>query len=492
MKIVICSTILNSIAAVQQLPYYARETSLKIDVLSGNVPASHGLEYDPGVPPKTAHGDSPLVNVGINLFKLKEIDIATSVMSLNAWVRISWNDPRLAWNTTDPKYLDVKETTYKASTNPEVTQVWVPDLELYNQAESLSQFSDKDAIVYPDGSVFWSRIGNLEALCAFSGLKKHPYDHTECTIDLAGWIRSGLFANYTLMDPPISYGGTGTSQTTYQEYGVLKEGRAYHKDFYYPCCPDEPWPTLSFTFVFDRKTAGYYNRSLVSVMIIFAFLASSVFFFDVRCGERLGFGITVLLAMVATEIIASDILPTCPELLWIEAINYGSTLTAILCLVESCVVTYIYFKQRKEDISEYLSESNDRTENNSDTELRKVHDCKSIDGSSDKNRDAQMISNNESDASKFKITLNDYDDDSREESDQINNNKKDEVGQRLQKSISKKCTTERSLDANAFKLVKNIDNISFKAFIVIYPLFLIFMYSSLPFQIWNDDYALKT
>lgn len=85
------------------------------------------------------------------------------------------------------------------------------------------------------------RSSGLKSLCAFSGLKKHPFDRNECTVALGGWARSGYFANYEFMDPPMTYSGTKTAAATYQEYALSEEdGRANIEVFYYPCCPGEP------------------------------------------------------------------------------------------------------------------------------------------------------------------------------------------------------------------------------------------------------------
>lgn len=405
------------------------------------------------------------------------------------------------------QYFNVSQTTFKASTDPEITQIWVPDLELYNQAEALSNLADKDVIVYPDGSVFWSRIGNLGALCAFSGIIKHPFDVIECTMDFSGWARSGKFADYRLMDPPVMYQETGTGKSTYQEYAILKgKERATRNNFFYPCCPDEAWPTLSFTFVFERTTTAYYQRSLVVIMVGFTFLSAAVFFFDIRCGERLGYGITVLLAMIATEIIASEMLPTCPEFIWIEVMCTGSNLFAMASLVESCVVTHIYYKQRPEEISEYVVKKIDNKSIDDDyqEEEEDFQECILLEDSSRKGEVVESFKHSSS-AAKLSDYLNDSitpNDDStnrstlrRRSSTSVIAQKFKELTRRAKKKENvaeerhKRWREERGLDMESFKLVQRIDSISFKVFIATYPLFLIVMYSSIP--LWRDDYAVN-
>lgn len=70
-----------------------------------------------------------------------------------------------------------------------------------------------------------------------------------------------------------------------------------------------------------------------------------MFWFDVRTGERLSFGVTILLAMVAVDIISSELLPICPEYLFIEVLVAVSLLFAFLALCETCLVVYWYYKR---------------------------------------------------------------------------------------------------------------------------------------------------
>mmetsp|Transcript_17441 Transcript_17441/g.25761 ORF Transcript_17441/g.25761 Transcript_17441/m.25761 type:complete len:516 (+) Transcript_17441:44-1591(+) len=500
---VIGSFSIQDCSSEETVPYWKREAKLHGDILSGTMADMEDIyEYNPRVPPKVSEYENPVVNVGINVFKIKEINIATSIMSLNAWLRISWNDPRLAWNSSDPRYFNVNQTVFKASTDPEITQVWVPDLELYNQDESLSSMADKDALVYPDGSVFWSRIGNIGALCAFSGIQRHPFDVIECTMDFSGWTRSAHFADYRLMDPPVSYQETGTGKSTYQEYAVLKgKERASISHFAYPCCPGEDWPTLSFTFVFERKTTNYYQRSLVLVMISFTFLAAAVFFLDVRCGERLGYGITVLLAMIATEIVASELLPTCPEFIWIEVMSFGSSLFATLCLIETCIVTHIYYKQRPEDISEHISKSD------KDDGAEDFKDCVSDEGSlvelidnssrldvfppGDNTSFFDCVDNSKARErhSPTRSTLRQRASVKLAKKLQSITTRREKKEQDIAENRAKRWREERGLNIESFRLVQKIDRISWRVFIATYPLFLIVMYSTLP--LWSDKYAVN-
>jgi hypothetical protein len=54
-------------------------------------------DYDPAVP-----GAYPTrVSLGLNIFKVTQLDLSTHHFELSAWIRASWTDPRLDW-TSNP------------------------------------------------------------------------------------------------------------------------------------------------------------------------------------------------------------------------------------------------------------------------------------------------------------------------------------------------------------------------------------------------------
>lgn len=159
-----------------------------------------------------------------------------------------------------------------------------------------------------------------------------PFDKTSCEIEFGGWSRSGWDVYYIESNPPISFASESTALTTFQEYS-LDEGSSTATTviYTYPCCPNEPWPVLQYNIGFERAT-NYYVMKIIVPNILFTFLSFAPFWIDVRSGERLSFGITILLAMVAVDIIAADLLPICPEYLFIEVrFRFDSIRFAWLC-----------------------------------------------------------------------------------------------------------------------------------------------------------------
>ncbi|GMH99376.1 hypothetical protein TrST_g8944 [Triparma strigata] len=319
-------------------PYFCTEREVQNEAL-GN-----GL-YNKLIPPVEKFRVPVDVTMGLNVYKLVNLDIQAAQIDLSVWIRLSWTDKRLAWNTST---YNVTQTTYYASNSNEESDIWVPDLEMYNQERSVYECADKQAMVYPSGFVFWSRPCIVSALCSFDELSKMPFDKTSCEMEFGGWSRSGWDVYYIESNPPISFASESTALTTFQEYS-LDEGSSTATTviYTYPCCPNEPWPVLQYNIGFERAT-NYYVMKIIVPNILFTFLSFAPFWIDVRSGERLSFGVTILLAMVAVDIIAAELLPICPEYLFIEALVGGSILFAFLSLVESCFVVYWYFKNEHE------------------------------------------------------------------------------------------------------------------------------------------------
>jgi hypothetical protein len=326
------------------------------------------------------------------------------------------------------------------------------------------------------------------------------------------------------MDPPLMWGGTGTAATTYQEYRLVQdEARASINIYYYPCCPDEAWPTLTYTFVFERITTMLlYLQKLAIPVILMTLMASAVFWFDVRCGERLGYGITILLAIMAVEIIAGETLPACSEWLWIEALSTGSFIFSTACLTESCFVTHIYYKQQKEDLMEWMqvgaSKKNEDKKNEDDyledpsqkqfdEEDRNSFQSCDLGGQFKKKNPRPLLTRELA----FPLEITDGFHSERkpeckpssEEGAQksslakrfqgsvtIRKNKRNETKkQQMDMDNLDHWAAERNLDPKFFDQVQKLDQFSFRVFAISYFLFVAMMFASLP--LWKDDYQVN-
>lgn len=106
-----------------------------------------------------------------------------------------------------------------------------------------------------------------------------------------------LFAIFLLLDHFTIQNG---------EWNILNM-TVMQEDIKFPCCP-EPYSTMSKEFVLKRR-ALYYFLYILLPLISLAFLFMMVFFIPHDSGERMGFGVTILLSITVYLLVISEALP---------------------------------------------------------------------------------------------------------------------------------------------------------------------------------------
>ena len=262
-------------------------------------------DYDVVVPPSSAErisqyaahaGMGTDVALQIRFFKIESVEQAAQRMRLKVWLRMQWVDERLQW---DPLVWNVSKTFFQVKTVMDevgVNEIWTPDLVPYNSGEFIGSSLDLAlATVTHDGVVFYSRPGALDVLCKFSGLVAFPFDTLRCSIEIGGWALSGIWQGVELMGTGWSYSAQEvTSGTSYQEYSIARV-EVHKTDFFYDSSPSEPWPNVRFDLRLHRATLSYKLMVILPTMIL-STSAMAVCFMSPEVGERLSFGITLILA----------------------------------------------------------------------------------------------------------------------------------------------------------------------------------------------------
>ena len=212
------------------------------------------VNYNPQHPPPTlARGMGTNVKLGLNLNKVLEMDMSHAQLYLYAWLRMSWHDPRLAWDPAEHDGIDVVsiagQPPGKPSTHDSEWSVWTPDVELVNGEASLYDLPRKDVMVFSDGSCFWSRPGTLKTSCTMEGLQDFPFDRMMCHLKFQGWTLDDRYQNLTFYSPP--WATEKVPKVSFQQFhlrGVMTS-RVVES---YQCCPGG-WPFLDFTLQIERS-----------------------------------------------------------------------------------------------------------------------------------------------------------------------------------------------------------------------------------------------
>ena len=94
------------------------------------------------------------VSLGIDVYHVFGLDLKRATMALQQ-VRMSV-DSRLV---NPAEWAGVQSLTFVASPSLEESQIWVPEIELYQSQTSTYALSQKEVIVHANGTTYWSRPG---------------------------------------------------------------------------------------------------------------------------------------------------------------------------------------------------------------------------------------------------------------------------------------------------------------------------------------------
>lgn len=160
------------------------------------------------------------VHMTINFHRVFAVEVTKSSADLIVWVRITWNDPRLVWDPSDYHNITTVQLWVGDGTGMgETSEIWTPDLHLWNAAEPLAtSLADAHALVSSDGTVFWARPGHLRPACKFEGLQSFPFDTLSCTMEIGSWANSGLYIRPKLLEEGHTIGGSKTAGEGYAEF----------------------------------------------------------------------------------------------------------------------------------------------------------------------------------------------------------------------------------------------------------------------------------
>lgn len=298
--------------------------------------------YSPNVLPNPASagnaGVEPVkVDVRLALYQIVGIDLYGGFIKLAVWLQLEWSDPRLQW---DPKDWNNTRFMYFGNPSQGQTDIWVPDVTLWNSASPMVLTLGMQAIrAEHNGRMFWARDGYLDVACNFQGLQKFPFGEYSCDAEFGSWnfgintldLR-WLGDGWILGDTETSVKAGDTSQ--FKEYYLT---RAATRRMVYPPIPgyEEEGEQLSLIIrIFFSRGATIYAFKVLVPQIMLTTVSLASLWLSPECGERLGLAITVPLAVAVYDLLTFSSVPISNRITYIAALGLVCFLTSILVLVE--------------------------------------------------------------------------------------------------------------------------------------------------------------
>jgi len=165
------------------------------------------------------------------------------------WMHHGWKDSQLRWSD---RQFNVSTIVMAAS------DMWLPDLTVYNQVKPARVVAPHNAAVFPDGSVVYVPAKEITIGCDLDNLDS--YSGASCMMRVGSWAYSGMQLRMTDMDS-----GDSPSSFTLEDfqdasrYEILRP-RASLEVKKYACCAEE-YQHMLIKFQLrdkhpDRETTG--------------------------------------------------------------------------------------------------------------------------------------------------------------------------------------------------------------------------------------------
>ena len=302
---------------------------LRSDLLNG---------YDKFVRPVENQLQTVDVYFDLSLVAIQDFDEVQETISITGIFRLIWTDENFVWNTANANYSSIPYVFMGYN------EVWVPEFILTNPSQKLDSLGKEWQIIRYNatGQGSWYPADLIEATCSLD-LRYFPFDIQECTLEYYVW---GYAWNEVRLIPTRDYVYLGLVMGEHGTWKILSTsvknevvGISYK---------------ATFSFRLERKSQ-YVMINIVLPILFMCILNVLVFVLPAESGERVGYSITVLLAIAVFMTIVSDTLPKKSEplplisyFLLIALVN--SALTSVLTILN----LQIYHKNENQKVPRWI------------------------------------------------------------------------------------------------------------------------------------------
>ena len=250
--------------------------------------------YDKRVRPADVTTDAVDIDISFYFNGINEINEKEEKMVTTGYLHIIWTDSGLQWTPASHGYIG---KIYVPQND-----IWKPDLVLQN---GFTEFKEMGATFYyvqvvNNGDVHWMPYQVFESRCSID-TTYYPFDKQTCHIIFVVWSHDSGEVNIKKSNWGINYDENFQNNSVWEivkiDYDVSLQSRE---------------SKMTFTFDLKRKPI-YYVINIILPILFLGLLNCFVFVLPVEAGEKIGYSVTLLLALTVFLTIISSLLPTNSE-----------------------------------------------------------------------------------------------------------------------------------------------------------------------------------
>ncbi|XP_033752427.1 neuronal acetylcholine receptor subunit beta-2-like [Pecten maximus] len=293
--------------------------------------------YNKDIRPSVDHWEPTIVNASFMLLSIKEYEEKSEMLAVVGIFTFIWQDMNLMWD----------RNAYGGITSILIPQnkVWLPEVingKPYEEIEPLG-FDRLNVRVYEYGTVLWMPGDVYQTTCS-ADVTYFPFDLHQCEYIFPPWMYRTDEVYFLSTHDEIDV-------TSYTPNGLweLKSTEAF--------VDEDSFDSQLFTLriQFKRRPIFHIINILVPISVM-GILNVLVFLLPAESGERVGFSITVLLAMSVFLTIISDILPNTsqPSIPRMSYLLLADLVISSLITVCTILVLRLHHKSEDDDVPRWL------------------------------------------------------------------------------------------------------------------------------------------
>uniref|UniRef100_A0A0N4Z6Q5 Neur_chan_LBD domain-containing protein n=1 Tax=Parastrongyloides trichosuri TaxID=131310 RepID=A0A0N4Z6Q5_PARTI len=282
-------------------------------------------DYNRLIRPSPCHNSSiVMVEFGMAMILLINIDEKNQIMQTNVWLTFNWNDCQFNWNPSDYGGIE--------SLRVANDRVWLPDIVLFNNADGNYEVSyHSNVVVDYKGNIQWVPPAIYKSSCTID-VEYFPMDQQICHLIFGSWT-------YKKDEVKLSWymNKRSVELSDYSPSGIWDVMDV-------PGQLTDDKSRIHFQIVIRRKPL-FYTVILIIPTVLMAFLSMMVFYLPAECNEKITLGTSILLALVVFLLLVSKILPPTSDTIPLMAKYLLLTFVLnILTIMTTVIIINIYFR----------------------------------------------------------------------------------------------------------------------------------------------------
>ncbi|XP_029312693.1 5-hydroxytryptamine receptor 3A-like [Cottoperca gobio] len=273
-----------------------------------------------------------VVKLDILLYAILAVIEKTQTFIPFVWATVMWNNERIKWDPT--QFCGITHISVPTE------MLWKPDLFIYEMIQKDDSPLNPYMLVSYEGEVSSEQDIRVVSTCRMD-VHKFPFDTQRCNITIGSAV-------HTVNEMRLSPFSNSSRATQFTREVIKSQGEweflqlcVTSNNFTYG---NRQWEQLIYTFTMKRRPLLHVINFLLPILFFLTLDIASFFIADHR-GEKLGFKVTVLLAISVLLLILNDILPSMSNKTPLIA-TYCIVIFALmlLSLLETILVTYLMEK----------------------------------------------------------------------------------------------------------------------------------------------------